>query len=155
MSEHRGPAAFYALRQIGSAALDGVALMRVVAIGAAHFAFEHRMMMWELKRGAHFRVTCEAGIRRFARIDNEDVAATAGFHVQAARSVAAFATHALGVVALRFQARMRRRPKISHDGFVTRRAFFGADKFRPRNARRRHDGVVRFETTAGKKDDSE
>ena len=45
LAQQHGAAAFHALRKIRAAAFDRVALVRVVAIGAAHFAFEHRMMM--------------------------------------------------------------------------------------------------------------
>ena len=45
VAKQRGAAALETLRQICAAALDGVALVRVMAISAAHFAFEHRMVM--------------------------------------------------------------------------------------------------------------
>src|SRR5437762_10522879 len=74
----------HALHQIRAAALDRVALVRVMAIGATDLAFEHRMMVREEKRGADFGVTLKTGGRRFAGIDNENVAATARVHVQTA-----------------------------------------------------------------------
>ena len=38
-------ATLYTLRKIRAAAFHGVALVRIVAIGAADLAFEHRMMV--------------------------------------------------------------------------------------------------------------
>ena len=38
-------AALDGLRKIGPAAFDRASLMRVVTIGATHFAFQHRMMV--------------------------------------------------------------------------------------------------------------
>src|SRR4030095_9994325 len=42
--------------------------MRVVTVGAAHFAFEHRMVVRQLELGSHFQVTLETSFRRFTRI---------------------------------------------------------------------------------------
>src|SRR4051812_36134966 len=69
-AQHRDAAALHALRQTGAAAFDCIAFVRVMTIGAAHLAFEHRVMMREVKGGAHFGVTLETGVRRFARVDD-------------------------------------------------------------------------------------
>jgi len=74
--------------------------------------------------------------------------------METARPVARFATHVFGVVPLRFQAGMGRGLEILHDRFVAGRAFFRTDKFRARDAGRRHDRVVRFEVAAGKQNES-
>ena len=37
--------------------------VRVVAIGAAHFAFQHRMVVRQLKLGPHFQMTLETSFR--------------------------------------------------------------------------------------------
>lgn len=50
---------------------------------------------------------------------------------------------------------MRRGSEIACDRFVTRRAFFGADKFRARNAGRREHSAFRFKRAAGKQYDGE
>ena len=138
----------HALHQIRAAALDRVALVRVMAIGATDLAFEHRMMVRQQKRRAHLSVTLETGFGGFARIDDENVAATAGFHVQTARAVAGFAAHVFCVGAFGLEAGMRCRAEIARDCFVAGRAFFGADEFGAGNARRRHDRVRRLEVAA-------
>jgi hypothetical protein len=44
-------------------AFDRHSNVRVMAIRAANFSFEHRMVMWQLELGPHFQVTLEAGFR--------------------------------------------------------------------------------------------
>src|SRR6476659_1758657 len=70
MAEQRGASASDLLRQICSAALYRVALVRIMAIRAADFAFQHRMMMRQLEGRFHFRVALETGGRRFSRIND-------------------------------------------------------------------------------------
>ena len=70
VAEQRRAAALDALRDIRSAALDGIALVRVVTIGATDFAFQDRMMMRQLERRFHFGVALETGGWRFSRIHN-------------------------------------------------------------------------------------
>jgi hypothetical protein len=45
----------------------------IVAIDAIHLAFEHRMMLREMKLGAYFLMALEAAFGVFARIDDEFV----------------------------------------------------------------------------------
>ena len=151
VAEQGGAAALEALRQIRAAAFDGIAFVRVVAIRAADFAFEHRMMMRQLEFRADLHVALKTRGRRFSRIDNRAFLAAA-LDVEAARSVTRFAADVFGVVALRLQARMRRGRETFGDRFVAGRAFFRADKLGARNARRSEDGAARFEVAAGKKD---
>src|SRR4051812_24534419 len=49
---------------------------------------------------------------------------------------------------------MGRRPEIPHDHVVTGRAFLRSNEFRAGDARRRHDGVVRFEAAARQENQS-
>jgi len=63
VAQQHGAPAFHALRHIGATAFDGVAAMRIVAIGAAHFAFEDRMMMRQLESSPDFGVALETGRR--------------------------------------------------------------------------------------------
>jgi len=91
-------AALHFLLKICIAPFDRVTLVRVVAIGATHLAFQHRMMMGQLEAGSHFRVTLEAGFRIFERV-NDVAAAATGFHMFATGSVARFASHGLRVLA--------------------------------------------------------
>ena len=62
-AQHGEAAALHGLRHVGSASSDGVALVRVMAIGAAHLAFDHRMMVGQFERGADIRMTLETGRR--------------------------------------------------------------------------------------------
>ena len=55
-------AAFERLLNIGAATLDRNTLVRIMAIGATHFAFQHRMVMRQLKLRPHFQVTLETGL---------------------------------------------------------------------------------------------
>ncbi len=73
-------AAFEHLLNIGPATLDGNTDVRVVAIGAAHFAFQHRMVVRQLKLRPHFQVTLETSFRRLTRIDDR-VRCAAAFNV--------------------------------------------------------------------------
>ena len=140
-TQHSDAAALHLLRHVGPAAFDGVALVRVMTIRAADFAFKHRMMMGQLERGFHFRVALETGFRRFSWIEDR-VTRAARLVVQAARPVTRFAPDILSVRSLGFEPSVSRRPKIARDRFVARRAFFRADEFRAGNTRRREDGVV-------------
>jgi hypothetical protein len=141
MSEEGRGAASNGLRQIGSAAFDGVAFVWVMAISAADFSFEHWMMMGQLERGPDFRVTLETSRRRPARIDDLVPLATA-LDVETSRAVARFAPHVLRVVALRFQARVGGSRETVRDRFVTGSALCRADKFSARNTGRRQDRVA-------------
>jgi hypothetical protein len=120
-----------------------------MAISATDFAFEYGVVMRQLELGAHVKVTLEAGLRRSARIDDGARSASAG-NVQAARTMAGFTSHVLGVIAGCFQSRVRRGAKIARDVFVAGLACFRPNKLRARNARRRENGAVRFKRAAGK-----
>ena len=56
-------AAFERLLNIGAAAFDRDSLVRVVTIGATHFAFQHRMVVRQLELRPHFQVTLETSFR--------------------------------------------------------------------------------------------
>ena len=73
------------------------AFVRLMTIGAAHLAFEHRMMMRQLKRCANFQVTLETGFRRLSWIYDCAGAATR-LHMQTPRAVARLATHVDGLL---------------------------------------------------------
>jgi len=79
----------------GSAALDGVALVRVVAFGATHFAGHHGMAMREAELTAFVEMALETGLRRFAWVYDRAFAST-GLHVFATRTVTTFAAEAFG-----------------------------------------------------------
>ena len=135
-------AAFERLLNIGAAAFDCDPLVRIMTIRAAHFAFQHRMMMRQLELRPHFQVTLETSLRGLPRIDDRTGPAT-GFNVQTPRAMAGFAAHVFGVFPFCLEPRVRRCSEVAHDLFVAGRAFLCADKLRTRNARRRENCLVR------------
>ena len=74
--------------------------MRVVTIGTAHFAFEHRMVVRQLERSANFQVTLETSLWRLAWIDDR-VRRAAALHMQTPWSMARLAANVLRVFSLR------------------------------------------------------
>jgi hypothetical protein len=72
--------AFERLLNIGPATLDCDTDVWIMAISAAHFAFQHRMMMRQLELCPHFQVTLETSFRRLTRIDDR-VRCAAAFNV--------------------------------------------------------------------------
>ena len=115
--------------------------VRLMTIGAAHFAFRHRMVMRQSECCANFQVTLEARVRRLPRINNR-VRRAAAFYVQTSWPVTRFAAHVLGVLPLCLKSRMGRCPEIARDLFVARRAFLRADKLRAGDTRRSKDRSV-------------
>lgn len=85
------------LLNVCSRAFNRDSFVRIVTIGATHFAFQHRMVMRQSECGANFQVTLETGFGRFSRIDDRAAAAAAGFNVQTPGSVAIFAAHINGL----------------------------------------------------------
>jgi len=62
-AEKSKAAASELLLNICRGALRRDPLVRFMAIAATHLAFQHRMMMRQLKRCAHVQVTLETGVR--------------------------------------------------------------------------------------------
>ena len=146
------PAGLESLLNIGATAFDRDALMRVMAIGAAHSAFEHRMVVRQLERCSYFQVALETSLRIFPRIDDGVRRATA-LDVQTARPVAGLAAHVLGVLSFGHQTRMRSCFEVAHDLFVAGLTFLGADKLCARNARWRENCSA--SRAAGKQNDGQ
>jgi hypothetical protein len=135
-------AGFERLLNIRRRAFNRDPFVRLMTIGAAHFAFRHRMMVRQSECCANFQVTLETRVRRLPGVNNRVRRATA-FYVQTPRPVTRFAAHVLGVLPLCLKARVGRCPKIARDLFVARRAFFRTDKFRPLDAGRRKNCSAR------------
>ena len=110
------------LLNICRGALDRDPFVRFMAIAAAHLAFQHRMMMRQLKRCANFQVTLETSVRRLSRIDDR-ARSTASFDVQTPGPVARLAAHVLCVFPFRLQSSVSGCPEVAHDLFVAGRAF--------------------------------
>ena len=67
-AQERKAAGFEFLLDICRRAFNRDAFVHLMTIGAAHLAFEHRMMMRQCERCANFEVTLEASFRRFSWI---------------------------------------------------------------------------------------
>ena len=102
--------------------LDRDSFVRFMAITAAHLAFQHRMMMRQLKRRANFQVTLETSVRRLSWIDDRACSA-ASFDVQTPGPVTRLAAHVLCIFPFRLQSCVSGCPEVAHDLFVTGRAF--------------------------------
>lgn len=72
----------------------------------------------------------------------------AGFHVQTSRTMAALATHVLGVLSFGHQSRVRRGAKVAHDFFVAGPALLRADELCAGNTRWCEHRAIVFEGAA-------
>jgi hypothetical protein len=169
-AQERKAAGFELLLKICRRAFDRDSLVRLMTIAAAHFAFEHRMVMRQRECRANFQVTLETRLRRLSRIYDRASAATC-FHVQTSGPVAGLAAHVrdffyscalcLSFSAARLydfaflclQSSVSGRSKITHDLFVTGGALFRANKFRAGNAGRGENCST--SRTAGKQNQRE
>ena len=91
-AQERKAAGLEFLLNICGRAFNRHPFVQFMAIGAAHFAFEHRMMMRQRECRANFQVTLKTSLRRFFWIDNRTSAAS-GFDVQTPGPVARLAAH--------------------------------------------------------------
>ena len=121
--------------------------VHLVTIAAAHFAFEHWMVMRQRECRADFQVTLEAGFRRLARIDDR-ASPTASFDMQTPRAVARFAAPVYGLLwsfgafcaglthdhLFCLQPRVGGCSEIAHDLFVAGRTFLRTHELRARDA---------------------
>ena len=91
-AQERKTASFEFLLNVRRSAFDCDAFVHFVTIGAAHFAFEHGMVMRQRERCANFEVTLETGFRRLSWI-YDGAGAAARLHMQTPWPVARFAAH--------------------------------------------------------------
>ena len=110
--------AIVTLRSHGCERGRRVSFVRVMAIGAGHFAFDDRMAMRQIEFPTLVEMALKTYIRRFTGIDNGVVFA-AGLIMDAARSMARFTTHLSSGSDWSHQPRMRRRGKIFCNILVT------------------------------------
>jgi hypothetical protein len=68
LAQERKAAGFELLLNVRRRTFDGDAFVHFVTISAAHFAFEHGVMMRQGERCANFQVTLETGFGRLSRI---------------------------------------------------------------------------------------
>jgi len=133
--------------------LENVAAMRVMALHAAHVAFDDRMMLRQIKLRVDVEMTLKAGSRIFARVDDE-ISAAAGLDVFAARPVAGFAAGFTDHRRIfKMNPRMRAGGKFSDDVLVAIRAGLVTDVMRAGNFQRHHHrargGVARSQKERG------
>jgi len=135
-AQERKTAGFEFLLNVRRRALDRDAFVHFMTIRAAHFAFQHRMVVRQCERCANFEVTLETGFRRLSWIDDRTRPAP-GFDVQTPRPVARLAAHVRGLLwsfatlcaglthndLFCLQSRVSGCSEIAHDLFVTGRAF--------------------------------
>ena len=134
-------ASFVLRKQRCAAALDRGAFVRIVAITATYFAFEHRVMVWEVKLALLVQVALKAGFRRFVWIDDR-VARAAGLVMDASGTVAGLAPDVFGIIAWRFQPCVARGLKIAGDVCMTFLAAFRARKGGSGYLRWRHNDAT-------------
>ena len=131
--------------EAAGAALNRVALMRVMTIGAAHLACHHGMAVRKTEFAALIEMALETGLRRFAWVDDRAFAAACS-DVFAARTVTAFAALALGVFALNHELGVRGTVKILNGFFVALRTFLFANERGSSDVRRRHNRAIHHGT---------
>lgn len=112
-----------------------------MAIAAAHFSIANGMGMGQLEPAFHFKVAGEAHLGISVRIDDR-VTRTAGLIVQAAGTMAAFASDVLGVGTVRHQPRVRGAGEVFVHFPVALGAGFRSYKFRAGNIRGHKHGAV-------------
>ena len=139
-------AGFVLILQACALTHDGIALVHIVAIHAAHVSGEHGMGMRQVKLAALVEVALKTGFGRFLRVDNS-AGGTAGIDVLAAWTVAAFATETLGVFALDHDLGVGGAAKVLGDVLVALDAGLGTDVFCVCDPRRRDDRAVNGDTS--------
>jgi hypothetical protein len=136
--------------ECGVTADDGVALVRVMAIGAGEPTLRDGVMVWEIKRTADVEVAGEAGFGRFQWIDDKrDIAA--GLAMEASGTVAGLAADVEGVIAVGMESRVGGGGEVSDERIVAFGAGVGADVGSAGYGWGRHDGMG--EGAAGDEDD--
>lgn len=134
-------AGFCFVFQTRSVAFDGVALVRIVTLGAAHLAGHDGVTVGEAELAALVEMALETRFGRLARVDDRAFAAASG-DVLAARTVTAFTAEAFGVFALNHELGVRGAVEVLGGFFVALSAFFFADEGGTRNVRRCYNGAI-------------
>jgi hypothetical protein len=156
-AKERKSAGFQLLLNICLRAFDRDAFVHLVTIGAAHFAFEHGVVMRQSECGADFEVTLETRLRRLSRI-YDGARATTCFDMQTPGPVAGFAAHIYGFfygcalcltafpaarlydfAFLCLQSRVGGCSEVANDLFVARCAFLRPDELRTGDTGRREN----------------
>ena len=108
--------------------LHDVHAVRVMALNAIHFAFNHRMVLWKIELGVGLEMAIKTSGRIFARIMNQ-APPTADRNVPAAGPVARFtASQVAHVGAFVVESRVRAGRECAGNLDMTLQAGFVADK---------------------------
>lgn len=151
LAKERCPASMHmTLRHTRGAALHRIALVRFMAVDAAHLSFQDRVMMRQLKVSPNIQVTLQTGFRFFPGI-NDQVGCAATLRMKTARAMARFAAGVLGVCSCRLDPRMGGGAEIANDLLVAIGAFVSPNELRARHRRRSYDGAAVVECSAGEK----
>ena len=94
-AQERKTAGFEFLLDVCRRAFNRDAFVYLMTIGAAHLAFQHRMMMRQCERCANFEVTLETCFRRLSWI-YDGAGSPARLHMQTPWPVARLAAHVRG-----------------------------------------------------------
>lgn len=119
-------------REINSAALDRVAFVWIMAIGARDLAGQHRVRMREVHLAAFVQVALKTGFRRLIRVHDRSAGATR-FHVNATRPVAGFATGVAHLWPREGKPAMGRGSKVRRFLLMALHALFCPNKNRSRD----------------------
>ena len=115
--------------------------MGIVALGAIHFAFQHRMMLRQIEFRMRLEMAVQARTRVLARVYNELPSTAANSDMLAAWPVARFASrHAGDIRAFKMQPCMRAGRKNAGDVCVAVVASLVSNKGGALDRRRRDDG---------------
>ena len=106
---------------------DRVALVGIMTICAAHFAFEDGMMVGQIELAPLVQMAVEAGFRRFLRI-NYRGSRPPRLVMDAARAMTRFTAHVEGVGPACSEFGVRRSGEIARDILVALSAAFRADE---------------------------
>jgi len=120
-----------------TASFEYRSLVRVMAIGTAHFAFKHPVMIRKAELCPDFQMALEAGFRILARID-DCMRRSARLNVQASWTMAGLAPGVFGILTFGLQSRMFCRYEIARYFIMTVGTSLGAHKLGSGNAWRRH-----------------
>src|SRR4051812_39485710 len=88
----RGARLVQASHRHASGRLADVLAVRVVALNAIHFSFQHRVMLGKIELGVGLQMAGETGCRIAARVDDEFPTSAPCGNMFAAGSVAGFTT---------------------------------------------------------------
>jgi hypothetical protein len=116
-------------------AVNGIALMWIVAIGTRHLAFQDGMTIRQIELPSLIEMALKTDFRRFSRI-NDRVVSAARLIVAAASTVTGFAPDLMGMNAIRLDLRMSCGFEVARDSRMALLAALGPSECGAGNLRR-------------------